>query len=449
MITMRVPHGFIRGRIALFAGVSVLVALQGVATISERSERWVGHWPNTSATVGWAALWGSCLIAAATAWTVAAPRRGRYEHLLATSSRTRLRVYAPGLVTVLCGGLAGYLADIAYVAIRTAPEAVSGHADILEMLPLPASALAAVGTGAVCGRFVPPLLAPVVAAVVPYIAYMWVVYTDVYTDNLFFQDLLPMDDTPRDYLTVPAELLVSKTILALAVGVALLAWTLAAGRTAYGSAVVAGFALAAMFTVAGARADLPSAYAAVCTDGPPRTCVDRAHEHLADEYRRLLTSGIARLDGVDLTDVTFVQSAELLPNSAKFAGRPVPAGSGFVVVPLAEHFTMPAHSIDERAFPAYLGTGLFFAPCVAATTDGSAPPPGQRTAVLLYHWWLTVNGLPTGGGNFPGEVATAAIVADDQKVAEGVARFTAMSGAERGQWFSQHKRDILTCGTAA
>ena len=168
---------FVRSRLVLAGGVALVTAVQGIATIASKSERWVGHWPSTSAAVGWATLWGACIAAGATAWVVAAPRRDRYHPFVLASSRPQSQIYRGGLLSVTAGSLVGYGTVTGYAIWMTGVRASVGGPDVLELLTAFAAVPMAVGIGAAVGKVIPAALAPVVAAVAPYVIYMCLLYT--------------------------------------------------------------------------------------------------------------------------------------------------------------------------------------------------------------------------------------------------------------------------------
>jgi hypothetical protein len=441
------PRTYLRSRTAVYVVVALITAGAGIATIHGKSERWVGHWPSSSAVVGWATLWGACVAAAAAAWIVAAPRRNSYQDTLDASSRSKARTYGPGLAAVAAASLTGSLGVFCFVLAATTPDAVRGGPDMFELLPILGWVAMPVGLGATLGRYLPPILAPVVAAVTPYFVYMWSVYTDIYINRPFLGDLLAMDDVSRDYLRIPVDLLIAKSVLWLAGGGALLAFFVSARRWAYGLAIACGLATAVAFQVAGARVEVPEEYAVVCLGEIPRVCVDRAHDHLADEYRDRIVAGLARAEGLDLSDVTIVQSVELFEFSANYAGTKEDPSQVQIVVPIAKRNTTPAHEIDGRTFPAYLGYGLFLTPCLSGSQNRGAAPSteAQRTATMLYDWWLTQHSLPRNGANFPGEVATEYIRTEDSTFAAEASAFKKMSDAERAAWFAQNQNSVFSC----
>ncbi|HWH00972.1 MAG TPA: hypothetical protein VNV66_17055 [Pilimelia sp.] len=425
-----------------------MTTLQGIVTVAAKSERWVGHWPNSSAVVGWATLWGACLAAGVAAWVVAAPRKGQYSQMLATASRPQGQVYGLALAAVGGGSLTGYLAVLGYVVQRTAPHATEGSLAVAELLPVAAWVVMAVGLGAAVGKLAPPMLAPILAALGPYLVYMWAIYADVYANRTFFSDLLAMDDSARDYLRLPTELLVAKAVMWACVGAALLLWVLRMRRASYVSTVAAGVAAAAAFLVAGVRVDVPRAYEAVCWSGAPRVCVDRAHHHIGQQYRRHVVAALGRLGAEMSTGVTVMQSAELFALAEKFTGTgdtaPTPVR---LVVPVASRNTSPAHEIDPDRLTADTGFAVFLAPCLShrAEQGHAGTQTGQRAAVALYHWWLSMHGLPTDGSNYPGEVATGPALAENPALAEFARQFGAMSDDSRVAWLAKRRPALLSC----
>ncbi|SCL42119.1 hypothetical protein GA0074692_6665 [Micromonospora pallida] len=441
---------YLRSRLGLGTVVALLTAAQGIATIWAKSERWVGHWPSSSAVVAWAGLWGSCIAAGAVAWAVAAPRRGGYLSMLVASSRSRSRIYRPALLSVTVGSLVGYLAVVGYVVAMTAPRATEGGLDPLELLPLLAWVVMSVGIGATLGTVVPaPVVAPVVAAVVPYVIYMGAMYVDSSIDRAVLYDLSIIDNSAREYLRLPVELLVLRSALWLALGAALVTWMLGRGRVASVLAVVAGFAAAGGLVTANTRLPVPEAYAVVCADGAPRVCVDRAHDHLLPEYRDRVVAGLTPLGALRLDEATVVQSQELFDHATRFAGQAPPPVGTRIVVPVAKRNTAPAHEIDPERFEAHLGFGIFVAPCRTVRADQGrttrSVTPGRRTSFVLYHWWLTERGLPTDGSNYPGEIGTQALLAEDAGLAEDARRFADLSDDDRAAWFGRHRDAVLTC----
>jgi hypothetical protein len=351
------------------------------------------------------------------------------------------RVYLRGLVAVAAGNLVGYAAVVGWVVSVTAPQATSGQLDIMELLPTLGAVLAAVGVGAVIGRIAPPHFAPVGAAAMSYLSYTLAVYGDFYIGRDLLIDMLAFGATSRDYLRVPVEILMVKGGLATALGLAALAWVLRAPRTAYAASLTAGLALVGVLLVGGVRVEVPEAYEAVCLDGEPIVCVDRAHDHLLERYHAQVAVELAKLPALDLDAAVFVPMPELLRFSADFAGATpdLPPETLVMVAPISKRNTNPAHEIDPARFTATFGEGLFRRPCLPA--DGS----GAEMAFVLYHWWLTENRLPTDGSNFPGEPATGLSVDHEPRLRELMDWFTGLPEAQRQRWLTEHQAAVLTC----
>jgi hypothetical protein len=397
-------------------------------------------------------MWGACIAAGAAAWVVAAPRRHQYHEMLLASARQQMRVYLGGLLAVAVGSLAGYAVIFAWAAWTTAPRATHGGLNAVELLATLASIPMAVGIGAAAGRYVPPTVAPVIAGVTPFVTYVCLTYAEVYSANVVFTDFLWADQVDRTYLRLPSELLLSRAMFWAFLGVALLCWLFRANRTAYSLALAAGMAGSVMLLTAGVRADARSEYAAICVDGRPRVCVDRAHLHLLHEYRRQVLAGLSEIRGLDLSERTIVQDSTLFENSLKFTGSaPENEPARQLVVPIVKRNTAPAHEIAAATFRAQLGFAIFLLPCLKAT-DGSVRPQrteeGIATATILYHWWLTVSGLPTDGSNYPGEPSVGSALSEDAGLANEARQFIGMPLEDRATWFSLHRDQVMTCTAA-
>ncbi|MFV2012756.1 MULTISPECIES: hypothetical protein [unclassified Micromonospora] len=438
---MIVSRRLAAGRIALFLGVAGITIIQGIASVASKSQRWSGHWANSSVVIGWAGVWGACIAAGATALILAAPRSRGYDDLLRASSRSQARIHLAGLATVAAGSLAGYTVVTGYVAAATATSATHGGLDIVELLPTAASVPLAVGIGALLGRLAPPRIAPVAAAVAPYLIYMAVVYAEAYSGQIAYMDLLWTDQVDRTYLRLPAELLVSRAVLWMMLGVALLGLSLHALRLAYASAVVASLSAAVALLSVGTRIEVPAAYAAACSGEQPRVCVDRAHDHILPEYQREIVTSVQPVQGLDLSAMVVVMDEHLAVPGADLPGSGPDARR--VIVPIVKRNTSPAHEIDSATLTANVGFALFLAPCMARPT--AAEDVGLTTAAALYHWWLTSHGLPTDGTNFPGEPSLDSILIENEEAARTAGSFVRLVEEERQEWFSESTESVLTC----
>ncbi|MGN9912175.1 hypothetical protein ACTMTJ_32005 [Phytohabitans sp. LJ34] len=370
---------------------------------------------------------------------VAAARRHNYDHLIQGSSRGRPAIFGAGLLAIGAGNLAGYLAVTGYLLSTTGPEATHGRLNVLDLLSTLAAVPLAVGLGAAAGRVLPTRLAPVAAAVLPYAIYMLLVYGSAYSGNIVFTDISLADDTDRTYLRLPTELVIGRGVFWLAVGAALICWALHAGRSAYTAVLIAGFGASAVLLTAGTRYEVPSEHQAVCVEGRPTVCLDRAHDHLVDEYVRRVRANAAALSGIDFTRLT-VTPIESFGDTAPVSGE-------VVFAPIVKRNTSPAHQIDSASFDAAFGAGLFLTSCHDAN-DGERPAGAEdslRTAVALYHWWLSARDLPLDGSNYPGEIDLKSVLAADASTAAVDKRLFALSPGERMAWLREHQAAILSC----
>jgi hypothetical protein len=438
---------FLRSPLLAGVAIAVIVGAQGVAEAAFNSEMWLGSWRETSVVLKYATLWGACITAAAAAWMMAMPRRNRHTAMLPAAARSPVRIYAAPLVAVIGGSLAGYAMVFAYAARMTAGAATHGELNVWELLPAVGWTCAGFGFGVVAGRFLPAVVAPVAAAIVPYLLPAVGTAFDFSVDRTFFDDLFGLDDSTRDYMRVPTELLVGKSLLWIILGGAALAWVLRCRRQAYALAVVAGFAAAICFLVAGVRYDITQEYAVECLGSAPKVCTDRAHDHLLPQYRRLVGEQLGQLDGLSWDRYTVTQGSGLFELARHFTGTAPDAGAGQIVAEIANGYTSPAHKIDEHAFVAHFGFGLFVTPCYATLRNGSVPADAESRSTVLYYWWLTRNNLPTDGTNYTGEMNLDYALADDPSLAPRVRQFTAMSGADRAAWWQRNARSILTCAS--
>ncbi|MEH1014030.1 hypothetical protein V6U90_13085 [Micromonospora sp. CPCC 206060] len=450
---MRIPYArgsFLRSPLAVGVLLALVIATQGVAQAALNAEEWIGNWRTTSSSLRYASLWGACVTAAAAAWAVATPRRNRYAPMLTTASRSAWRVYGAALTAVVGGSLLGYVVVAAYVIWTTQRSATHGTINVLDMLPAAGWTMAGAGIGVVAGRFLPAVVAPVAAATAPYLLPAVGMSVDLSTGRVFFGDLFGLDDSARDYLRPPTELLVSKTALWVLLGVAAVAWVLRSNRLAYALVLAAGFAAAGAFLVAGARYDVPEEYAIKCLGDSPRVCTDRAHDHLLPQYHRLVRQGLGHIDGLSLTGRTVVHSSSLFPNAQRFTETAADPGPGQLIIEITKGYTSPAHEIDPRAFVARLGTGLFFTPCLTAPPQNAASLDDARIrSMMLYGWWLRHHNLPTDGSNYTGEININYATAENAALATRTQAFTAMSDADRAAWFRRNGPTVLTCGDGA
>lgn len=440
MLARRV-HSHLRSPVMISAIVAVLTAGQGIVIVALRSERWAGHWPNSSVAVGWATLLGAPIAAGVAAWLLAAPKKLGFSDLLAGSSRPVVQVHARGLLAVASGNLAGYAVVAGYISVVTAPLATRGHPQLLEILPALATVPAAIGVGAAIGRIAPPVLAPLIAGLLPYLAYALAAYGDVYIGRSVLSELLAIDAIPRDYLAAPAELLVLKTCAGVVFGFTMLSWALNASRTAYAGALVSGVSLAAVLLVAGVRTDVPEAYEVVCLEGEPVVCLDRARDHLLEQYRAQVEVEYAKVPGLDLSGRVVVPEAELFEIAIEMSSTLSPPfrDVDLLLAPISKRDTGQSHKIDKERFAAQFGYGLFQQPCFRSDARGTA------VGLVLYKWWLTTNGLATDGSNFPGEPPVAAIIAEDAQLRDLDARFLSFTLAERETWFLENGPAALNC----
>jgi hypothetical protein len=450
---VRIRHArgsFLRSPFAVGLVLGVVIAAQGVLEAALNAEEWTGNWRTTSTSLRYATLWGACITAAATAWVIAAPRRHRYAAMLTVSSRPAWRVYRPALTAVIGGSVAGYVVVAAYAVLTTRAVATHGSLDVAELLPALGWTMAGVGFGALAGRFLPPVVAPVAAPIMPYLLPAVGMSVDFSTGRTFFGDLFALDDSARDYLRVPAELLISKSVLWILLGVAALAWALRNSRQAYPVTVLAGFAAAASFLVAGVRYDVPAEYAVTCLGNDPRVCTDRAHDHLLPQYQRLVRQQLDHLGGLSLAGYTVVQSSTMTADAQRFTGRLPDLGAGQVVVEIADGYASPAHRIDRRAFTARFGAGLFVTPCLnGPPQDGTSLTDAAARSIMLYRWWLQSNNMPTNGSNFIGEVNVDYAVSEDSDLTQRAQQFAALPDAERAAWLGRNGQSVLSCSPGA
>ncbi|MBO4210004.1 hypothetical protein [Micromonospora echinofusca] len=426
--------------------MALLTALQGVIVVAAKSERWAGHWANTSAAVGWATIWGCCIGSAATAWLVASARRHHYEHLIQASSRSCFAIYRSSLLTVALGSLVGYAVVLGYAVSTTGPRAMHGQLSAVELASTLAAVPLAIGLGGVAGRLVPALLAPIAAAVAPYVIYMLLVYADAYSGSVLFSDISLSDQVDRTYLSLPVELLLGRAVFWTAVGASLLCWAMLAGRAAYAATLVASFGLSAVLLTAGTRFEKPGEYEAVCFAGVPAICVDRAHEHLADEYVARIRSAAAVVPGFDFAATTVI----LVEGLAERAGQPHGEGSAtarMLLVPVVKGNTSPAHQIDPTALDAAFGAAVFLDPCLRASgANGEAGVTDRlRMAVPLYAWWLAMRKAPLDGSNYPGELDVRSVLAEDAAYAAALDGFSRLPRADQAAWISANQDRISRC----
>ncbi len=448
---IRYAHGsFLRSPLTVALLITAAIAAVGILQAALSAEEWAGNWRTTSASLRYATLWGSCITAAAAAWVMAAPRRSRYAAMLTVASRPAWQVYLPALLAVIGGSVAGYVVVVVYAALTTRSVATHGALNVVEMAPALGWTMAGVGYGVIAGRFLPPVVAPVAAPIMPYLLPAVGMTVDFSTGRTFFGDLFGLDDSARDYLRVPAELLIGKSLLWILLGAAGLAWTLRSNRLAYTLTVLAGFAAAASFLVAGTRYEVPAEYAVACVGDGPRVCTDRAHDHLLAQYHRLVVDHLGRIDGMSLADYTVVQSPSLIADGRRFTGDAPDPGAGQVVVEIAKGYTSPAHRIDQRAFAARFGAGLFLTPCLnGPPQDAAALTDAAARSMMLYAWWLQRNNLPTNGSNYAGEINVDYALAEDAALAERTRQFSALPDTDRAVWLQRNGRAVLTCASGA
>jgi hypothetical protein len=335
-----------------------------------------------------------------------------------------------------------------YATSMTAGRATQGRPDVLELLTTLAAVPMAVGLGAAIGRMLPAALAPVVAALAPYVIYMGLIYANIRSNHVVFMDLLLVDQVDRTYLRLPVALVAARPLFWAAVGVALLSWTFAANRLAYGVTILAGFAASVVLLAAGVRIPAAAEYKVFCVDNRPRVCVDAAHHHLLNEYRDRIVDGLAKIRGLDMSDATIVLREDLFVNSAKYTGSaPDSTPSRQIVVPVIKRNTALAHEIDGRTLATNLGFAIFMSACLAVPQGSGRQvrtDAGLKTATILYHWWLTLNNLPTNRTNYVGEFNVASLVTD-AGLTHATQQFAALSDNERAVWFAEQDEQILSC----
>ncbi|TDB79060.1 hypothetical protein [Micromonospora sp. KC721] len=424
--------------------VAVVTALQGIVVVATKSERWSGHWPSASAAVGWAALWGCCVVAASTAWVVASARRHHFEYLIQTASRSHFAVYRAPLLMVALGSVMGYTAVLGYIVAITASRATHGRLNVVELAGTLASVLLGVGLGAVVGRVAPTRLAPITAAVVPYVIYMLLIYGDAYSGNILFADISFTDQIDRTYLRLPVELLLGRAVFWAALGTALLAWALLATRAAYTAVLVASFGLSAVLVTAGTRSEEQTEYRAVCFAGSPTICVDRAHQHLADEYVGRVRANADAMVGTDFATTTVVATESL---EQELRQHRSPSSVRVMLVPIVKRSTSPAHEINPRALDASFGAAVFLHPCQrlgAGDTDAGITA-GARMALTLYSWWLTTRGISLDGSNYPGEPDIQLLAATDPAIGATQQTFSRLSASAQIAWITTNQDGIRNC----
>lgn len=336
---------------------------------------------------------------------------------------------------------------LCYVVALTGPRATHGRLNPIELLTVVAAVPLAVGLGAAAGRWIPVRLAPIVAAIAPYGLYISFEYADVYLNQTAFSDLVLADQTDRDYLRLPVELLVARPVFWTAAGLGLAGWALLAHRAAYALTVAAGIGAAVALPTAGVRITVPDAYAVTCLDGRPVVCVDRAHDHMAQAYQDLVAVDVAAIPGFDVSNVTVAQSETLFQASREQAGTAPVVPSALLVIPIVKGNTSPAHEIDRRSFHAHLGQAVFLAPCTTLASAGpqSSGDDGRQAGVILYAWWLASQGLPSDGSNFPGELSVDSVLADDPALRAAAQRFEELTDAQRAAWVAENQDAILSC----
>lgn len=436
MIT-NAPGRLNAGNVLVGVAVTALIAVQGIVVVAAKSERWAGNWASTSAALGWATIWGCCIISAATAWLISTARRNHYEHLITSSSRSPFAIYRAPLATVTAGGVLGYAVVLVYLALTTGPKATHGRLSPIEMAGATASVALALGLGSIIGRSVPARLAPIAAAIAPYVVYTGLTYFEAYSGNALFSDLSLSDLVDRTYLSLPPELLLGRAVFWAAGGLALVLLSLKASRVAYTAALIASFGLSAVMLTAGTRFERSAEFEAVCFAGSPEICVDRAHEHLADQYVSRIRTNAVAIPGLDLSGTS------VTPIDRLAAG----GGPAVLLVPIVKRNTSPAHEIETKSLDAAFGAALFLDPCLREATENAETQltDGFRTAVTLYLWWLKARALPVDGSNYPGEMDVRSILEQDPELETAVAKFGRLSPSGQTSWVAENQGRISGC----
>ncbi len=431
------PGRFNAANVLAGVAVAALTAVQGIVVVAAKSERWAGNWASTSAALGWATIWGCCIISAATAWLISAARRNHYEHLITSSSRSPFAIYRAPLSAVAAGGFLGYAVVLVHLALTTGPRATHGTLSPIEVAGAVASVFLAIGVGSIIGRGVPARLAPVAAAIAPYVVYTGLAYAEAYSGNAFFSDLSLSDLVDRTYLRLPPELLLGRAVFWAAGGLALILLSLKAGRAACTAALIASFGLSAVMLTAGTRFEKSAEFEAVCFAGSPKICVDRAHAHLADQYVSRIRTNVAVISGLDLS------ATSVTPIDRLAAG----GGPAVLMVPIVKRNTSPAHEIDTKSLDAAFGAALFLDPCLREAPESAETQltDGFRTAVTLYFWWLNARDLPLDGSNYPGEMDVRLIMEQDPELKTAVGKFERLSPSGQRSWIAENQGRISGC----
>lgn len=251
-----------------------------------RSDAWMGSWRQTEAHIAGALVLSAPVAAAVAAWVAATERRRGLTPMVAAASRPPWRVRLRVVAETWAWSAAGAVAAGAVALGATATSAVYGYPSAWPWLPVLASLLLACAAGASLARWLPPVLAPLVAGSG---AYVLIGLADIRAHSILAA-VTPLDGRGMAFFTVPWWIHTLQAVSLGALGVALVLWTGGRGRQAFLAAWLAGVVAAPLLLLGfdDRRLD-ESSTALECSapDGGLSVCLPAAKAHLAGDLRML------------------------------------------------------------------------------------------------------------------------------------------------------------------
>lgn len=274
---------WLRSRHGQFAVIAVVSAALTYELPASRIDNWLGAWhPTVGMTADGVILLGSWAILVG-AIRGRGSRRNGLVPFVSAAARLALLVHTRELGRAAAPVLAGWVAAAATLLAATWANHPYGTPPLLQLATVPAAVLTYVAIGYAAGYWIPHPAAPLVLALLPYVAtYVAIVHDARGLDHLIVDDQVTLDYYRKTYIFLAGQLIFFLALSALSISIAARHWLLAAA-----GAVVA-FATALLLTA------IPSAQAIVAAtdrtrltcqrDNELRICLTRAH---ANNYQRL------------------------------------------------------------------------------------------------------------------------------------------------------------------
>lgn len=353
-------------RVSWLALAALLTAQGLVITFAERA-MWWGWAPGATGTLELAALYGSCIMSAAAAWACLGLRQPGLWTWSVSAGRDESELLRPALVWAFTAGCVAYSITALGLAAMTLPT-MSPEAAL--RLALGWCTIIAVGgcaaaIGVACARFLPRFLALPVAAGLPFILVMALLFVQKpLTDALVVPSM-----RPNTYVWIGLGELVLRAVavLSAAIGLFRMSKEFVVWPVVVSSVAVATLALSPL----GQVQEIPTASDVHCQGQDPVICFDGAQVGTIDEYRDVLTATLDRFP------------REFRPDVVIATLRTTPL-DGMRIAPV-HGFTQPSLWINRPLVEALTVDALFQTAC--SSPDIQIQSAGWRL------WWRDSAGL--------------------------------------------------------